>query len=141
MFSPLPGIFVFSSPPPGGGNEWIFLLEQNADYMLIAGRFKFATAAGGSVRTVHIQLVDVSQVLMVIEPPATQAAAMSQFYSFGPFGGSRSNLGTNESMMNWPMGVMLKANWTIRTLTTNIAGGDVFSFIEIGMMRWAHRTV
>lgn len=141
MFSPLPGITVISPGPPMLGDEFEFLLPQNFDYMLIAGRFRFVTSVGGGARVVHLLLVDVSQVLMTIEPPITQAASMTEAYSFAPFGGSRSNLGDGEVMMNWPIGVMLKANWTIMTATTNLAGTDQFSLVELAFMRWAHRTV
>lgn len=141
MFNFPASIFTFSQPPPPAGNEWELLLDQNADYSLIGGRFQFTTAAGGGARAVRLQVLDVALKLFTIEPPIAHVAAMTNFYSFAPFGGTRSNQGINEFMMSWPIGTMLKSNWSILTDTQNLQAGDQFSQIELAFMRWAHRTV
>lgn len=142
-----PGLFEsFTQPPglpnviaisnPGSGNEISYTVPTNTRYILRAIRFDLTSDSNAASRRVYLYIdAGSGPILYVFPSPITQDANETKYYYFAAYGNPSNDI-SNEVYITIPADIVLFQGWRIRTSTSNLQTGDVFSNIRLIVEEW-----
>lgn len=117
------------------GAEVNIIVPANVRWRVISLSFPLVTAAGGSNRLVHIEILKAGSRVGLIPATGVQGASTTFDYTAGTIPVYRSIIGTAK-VIGLPDGLILQATDEINTVTTNLAAGDNFGQPIIYVEEW-----
>lgn len=120
---------------PAAGAEITVRVPETAQWRLLGLRFELVTDATVANRQVDLLIDDGANTVLRIEPPAVQAASLTDGYNYGPGLPARALL-TSEFLIPLPVKVVLPGGWRIRTVTANLQAADNFGAVYLWVEEW-----
>lgn len=111
---------------PAAGSEISQTVPNGAMWKLKGVRIPFVTAATAGSRRVHLVINDSVNDIIDIFGNVDQIISEAKQYTFTPFLNVPDETDDNDILVSIPNDIILFAPMIIKTITTNLAGGDNF---------------
>jgi len=121
---------------PGVGNEIFETVLLNRRWTVQAIFLTLTTSAAVANRTPALTVDDGGFTFFVSPNPIAQPASTASFYSTSQVQQGAASLNTTTALL-FPLNLQLKANYRIRTSTTNLQAGDQWSAPVYTVVEWA----
>jgi hypothetical protein len=121
---------------PGAGNEVSETVPTGACWEVLSFRLQFGTSAAVANRTVQLLLDDGATEYYRDSPAVLQAASLADIYCFSNGGSKLAAPFATAIGGNLPADNRLLAGHRIRTTTTNLQAGDLYTAIQYLVREW-----
>jgi len=122
-------IFTEAVADPAAGAEISFTIPNNTRWIIYSLNFIFTTSSTAATRRVHLRILDGANLLYQDPESNSHTASITRIHSHTT-GVENKSLNNNVDVTSHPL-IMLPADATIDTLTTNLQAGDQYSDLRL----------
>lgn len=134
-------IQTFRPGDPGAGADFSVVVPGGVVWELLGFRCQFATSAVVATRSLTLACLDGNGITYArFNPGATQAASLTQNFSWYAGIGNLTTISEIEGMLPWPA-TFLRDGSTFKTQTGNLDAGDNVRLCTLTVREWSPQEI